>query len=328
MTAIANYASDKGFVINEEGIRKINDILVRRGQNLQISSMPVYKIRRSDFFSYETSDIQDLLKEENSQTQKIEMLTVEMTSGDEISVYLKFEQDTQLKVSGTDRDKVFLIFSDLKQYLQSDINSTVGSSTLQNIFSLQNFILIFFIMMITWITFVDIRYQSISRRNDEKYNEAYKAYSTQVAEYEKSLEEKKMEEQKASDEAISTAIASNSTDEKLNFVIQQYQSKPSQEIDDPNYPDFPETESSESWFDQMFSRISFLAIIGLTLTLLWLGAKWVSRLFFSRNLFLIGKEIGRNARRNSIKDKILWGIVIAFVVGILSSIAVLIMFQN
>ena len=71
-----------------------------------------------------------------------------------------------------------------------------------------------------------------------------------------------------------------------------------------------------------FERITFLPSLWIGLTVIY-SIVWLVRRTHMRNLFLVGKEIEQNAKAATLRDKILWGIVITFIVGILSSIVVI-----
>ena len=84
----------------------------------------VYKVRRNDALQYTTSNIDDILREDNSATQKITALTVASSPTDSLKITLDFdvESPTELQIEGEDRNAVFVLFSDVKNYLQAEIN--------------------------------------------------------------------------------------------------------------------------------------------------------------------------------------------------------------
>jgi hypothetical protein len=52
-----------GYILDEEKIRKLNEILVTRGSQIHSDCKPTFKIYKSDTFSYTTDDLQKILSE-------------------------------------------------------------------------------------------------------------------------------------------------------------------------------------------------------------------------------------------------------------------------
>ena len=57
MGAFVNHTFTKGFILDEERIRKINELLSSRGITVNPICTPIYKVYREDTFSYITNDI-------------------------------------------------------------------------------------------------------------------------------------------------------------------------------------------------------------------------------------------------------------------------------
>jgi len=112
----------KGYILDEERIRKLNEILVTRGAQIHADCKPTFKIYKADTFSYTTDDLQKILNENNADWERIERLTVFMKQDDDFYLILDFgSETTKLHIEGKDRDIVFLIFSELKQYIANEI---------------------------------------------------------------------------------------------------------------------------------------------------------------------------------------------------------------
>jgi hypothetical protein len=123
MAAFVKHRFRKGFLLDEERIRKINAILNERLASLETSTQPSYKVYRADAFSYTTSDVADVVHEENSDWQKITRITVSAASDDKLRLALDFhESGSGLEIEGEDRDFVYLIFSDLREYISNEVN--------------------------------------------------------------------------------------------------------------------------------------------------------------------------------------------------------------
>jgi hypothetical protein len=120
--AFIKHEFKKGFLLNEERLRKIHEILRKRLTGIEGPPEPVYKVYRADSFTYTTSVIEDVLNEENSEWQRIERLNVSIRSNEKFKLDLDFRDRTVVHIEGEDRDLVFLVFSDLRQYLSNEVN--------------------------------------------------------------------------------------------------------------------------------------------------------------------------------------------------------------
>lgn len=119
MAAKLNHTFDKGFLLNEEHLRKIKDIISNRVDETSIK----YNVSREDSFLFKTDKIEDIIKENNLKREKIKEIT--LTSIDEnadIDLKINFELDgVKLSITGADRDTVFLLASELKNYISSEV---------------------------------------------------------------------------------------------------------------------------------------------------------------------------------------------------------------
>ena len=112
----------KGYILDEERIRKLNEILVTRAGQIHPDCKPTFKIYKADTFSYTTDDLQKILSENNADWEKIERFTIFMKYEDDFYLNLDFGNEvTKLHIEGKERDVVFLIFSELKQYIGNEI---------------------------------------------------------------------------------------------------------------------------------------------------------------------------------------------------------------
>ena len=125
MSAFVDYTFDKGFILDEERIRKLNDILLTRGQQLAGNCKPMYKVYRADTFTYTTEDLRQILSEDNADWQRVVRLAVSLKQDDDFMLDLDFDGNddkTKLHIEGSDRDFVFVFFSELRQYISNEIS--------------------------------------------------------------------------------------------------------------------------------------------------------------------------------------------------------------
>lgn len=123
MRAFVEHQFSKGFILDEERIRKLNEILIKRGEEFSPDVSPTYEVIRADSIKYETKDVQEIINETNAEYQKINELRVVMGEQKDFDLNLIFNDDgkTDLTISGSDRDRVFLLFSDLREYIDNEV---------------------------------------------------------------------------------------------------------------------------------------------------------------------------------------------------------------
>jgi len=116
--AHVKYESDKGFLFDEEKLRKINDIISKR-----ISNTLEFFIFREDSYSYKTTNLEDIINEDNLKWARINEIDINVENED-FDLSLEFnEKGTLLQINGSNRDDVFLLFSELKEYLSNEVCS-------------------------------------------------------------------------------------------------------------------------------------------------------------------------------------------------------------
>jgi hypothetical protein len=81
-----------------------------------------YKVFRGDSFSYETVNVDDVVAEDNSDWRRITRLEILAAHAGVFSFKQSFGKDgVTLEISGDDRDAVFLLFSDIREYTVNEV---------------------------------------------------------------------------------------------------------------------------------------------------------------------------------------------------------------
>jgi hypothetical protein len=109
---MAAYVEEKfelGFILDEAKLRKIADVIESRTSRNSL----LYKVFRGDSYSYETIELGDVIQEDND---------IKMIDSSDLDFSLVFSRDgLSISITGEDRDSVFLLYSDLKEYIKNQV---------------------------------------------------------------------------------------------------------------------------------------------------------------------------------------------------------------
>ena len=246
------------YILSEENLIKINEIIRSRLKSKNKNIKPEYVIYRNDNFFYTTKNIKEIIKEENTKLQKIKMIHILIDSLNFLNFKLSFDEfDTIIEIEGDDRDFVFLLLTDLKQYLSSEVNIL---RRLRNEFLSKNWFLIVSLLMLIGLI--------------------YSIY----------------DDLKISKDIIEQITKNKNINEKLNFIIRTNRL----------LRDFP---------------LGLFAIYFLIFPAL-IFIRTIFRHFFPANIFLFGKEKESFEKMTKLREKILWGIIIAFTISVITGLIV------
>lgn len=122
MGANVEHDFQKGFLLGEEQLRRLHDIVQRRAKAIDPNFEVNYRVSRGDSYSYITNSVQDVVNEDNEDWRAISSLDVIVFSQDSFDFKLNFsKRGISLRISGDDRDSVFLLFSDLREYIGNEV---------------------------------------------------------------------------------------------------------------------------------------------------------------------------------------------------------------
>ena len=273
MSAFAQHKFVGTALIDEERLRKISDIISKRFQAADVQDEINYTIYRTDGLYYVTPNLDDILKEDNSSWQKISRVLIQNKVKGEISLEVNITRsDISLDIQGEDRDFVFLIFSDLREYISHEVISK-GMPQRLSIFVPG------IIAACIGSAFVMLLLSNSNVYKDPNMTEQF-----------------------------TTALQSNDVNKKLDYLITSL-SKP-KESDKP----IPTT-----------TAISVSLGAGALILLVITGMLFIPNPANSgtkslgNNAFLIGKEIEQFRNRREFRSKIIWVVIVGFIVSLLSS---------
>jgi len=253
MGAYVNKYYSEGFLLKEESLLKIEDIIKRRMSSLEEFSIS-YVVYRSDDYFVTYTDVSDVLSEENSKRNAIKSLRIVFKTNDTKGrLDLDQEEKSLIRLESEDRDLAFLLASDLKDYLKNEV-FIFGKNRLGEIS--QSRILAPFGMALGLLIGLFVFSLEIPHRD------------------------------------VSSAIASHSLENKIDFLLSREREIPS--LSTLMYP------------------VITLMIVGL----LFPFFLSIFNLMSLRNTFYFGKEIETYDKKKSLREKVIWGVLVSLVVAV------------
>lgn len=260
MKAHIETSLDKGFLLGEEHLIKLSDIIQKRLTSDNVEGSILYKIFRVDGALFETESHDSVTSEENSTRNAIKRLEVSVQS-DSLALKISFDpsESIELSVEASNKDIAYLMFSDVKDYLSSEVCSFRSFSFEKALSSRVVFPLFGMVIPLAALTML--------MHNPSE--EAYKA-----------------------------ALATENIPEKINFLIERNSQQSSPAV-------------LKIMIGVMFAGLILPFTLGMGLDKT-----------FPRHVFYWGKAAGKYDRFVRIREKVIWGVIIAFVIGILSTVFV------
>ncbi len=249
----------RGFFLTEEALIKLDDIIRKRLLTADPEAKLQFKVFRADGMLVEFDNPSAVAGEENSSRNAIKRVEV-LSSGTAYKLSLKFDpkDNTDLAIEANDRDLAYLLASDIKDYINSEVLK-FRSFSFDSALNSRN---VFPFLMLPFLYF------SLSG-----IKESPKA------------------------EMVAAVLASTDIQAKLNLLIESRMGQ------DPG---------PIKW--------SIVVMIAVLAVLFFLGS--ILDKAYPRNVFYWGKLAQAYDQLLKLREKVVWSIVIAFVIGIASTIAV------
>lgn len=271
------------FLLNEVSLRRIEQILKNRLGTLQHVEAVTYKVYRVDGVIYETPTIQKIIEEGNFEWQKIKEIVISVETSYRSEA--RFSLQIDFDYNGATM-KAQGQDEDLVRLISNELEQYI-SNEVCILRGLPDITLIFAgllgILLIVSMTWFVLFLVSMSKNPQQTVNPLPEA---------KDL------------------LKTNDMNEKLNYLISIQLRKDSSSI--------PLSSPTGRVILGGIS-LSFFLIVGLFSSN---GIKKVLEPMFPINVFLFGKEIDRFKRAKKLRQNMFWGVVIAFIVGVVSSLVV------
>jgi len=143
MAANVEYVFNKYFELDEEKLRRIHAIIKKRVNEKNQSDIE-FLVKRIDNLVFITKNIDDIINETNDSTSKIQSIFISIKNDEQdLQVELSHRDGAALSLSGEDRDNVFLLSSELKEYISKEVANKRSLSWLQSRFILPFTMVIF-----------------------------------------------------------------------------------------------------------------------------------------------------------------------------------------
>jgi uncharacterized membrane protein len=249
----------RGFLLTEEALIKLDDIIRKRLLAADPQAAIQFKVFRADGMLVEFDNPSAVAAEENSSRNAIRRVEI-LSAGTAYKLSLKFDpkDNTDLAIEANDRDLAYLLASDIKDYINSEVLKfrTFGFDSAMSSKNIFPFLMLPFL----FITVSNIK-------------------------------------ETPNAETVAQVLASNDVQAKLNLLIESRLGQ------DPG---------PLKWY--------LVALVALLVILFFLGSLLDKA--YPRNIFYWGKLAQAYDRLLGLREKVVWGIVIAFVIGIASTVAV------
>ena len=125
MPAVIKEDFEKSFLLKEENIRRIHDIIKKRLNEKEEKDKLYFRVTRKDHLTYTEKDIGIILNESNSNSDKIEKIDFFVNNGkrqwNDFQLTFDKKDGIQFYFEHEDRDLAYLLYSDLKSYINSDV---------------------------------------------------------------------------------------------------------------------------------------------------------------------------------------------------------------
>ncbi|HAN6713169.1 hypothetical protein AWP63_22445 [Escherichia coli] len=155
MAANVEFDFPNYFEVDEEKLRRIHSIIKKRLPEKNKETIE-FIIKKSDNFIYHTKNIIDIINEPNDSTSKINSIKINYNSENmDIAVLLSNKTGASINVSGENRDDVFLLSSELKEYISKEVANITKMKWMQAR-TISSIIMLLLVGYITYI-FSDIK---------------------------------------------------------------------------------------------------------------------------------------------------------------------------
>ena len=296
------------FRADAESLRDLDSIIKQDSSEINPAYSISYEVHRKDSLRFETADVEELIKERNGNETRIERVRIKV--GAESSPKLEFKVifADHLRIEGEcdDRAKLVLLASDVRTLVRERMKSrSLSNST--RVFAASVAALIAVVGYLAFSVFMSAHY---TQNANDALNRYYQIGNRQALAYATT-------EQQLLDK-YSGIVYNNNITSGISFLVQSQVSQIRHDIAASNGAGNSPPSPANPWW--LYSIPIFLGL-GSACAALVLGVSYIIYPT-SKAIFIIGDEIRRQARLAIIRERLIWGIGVTFLLGVASAIVV------
>jgi len=311
MTGHINELIENRFVVDADTLRELDSLIRLHRDDIDPNAAVRYSILRADSYRYDTEDVEDVLRERNG--SKTRIVSIKLTARESRVFNLDVDLAAKIRLRGNcaERAKLLALVADIRGLM---IDRIIRGRRWGKKAIVQALAAVF--LLVGYFGFQEIQTSytnQINAQNVAAYYEATAVYARQLSSADTS--ERALLSQLA--QAESTAARGDVSGE-INFLVRQQIEQLRQEVvgqEESKAANSSKDISAPLWATSWW----ILAAVACSFGLIGAG---IASVFIPSDgiIFMIGDEIRRQQRRNKIRERIVWGIAVAFIVGIASGI--------
>ncbi len=278
-----------------------------------------YEVQRKDHLSYGTSDLEEVLQERNGLDTKLRSVALVVSHPPALSMTLAFKSDEglRLEAEGADRARVALLASDIRALARERMRGR-GSGQKGAAFKYG------FPVAVGLVTAVVLIYLA-SWYSSQAAEDAEREYKRAVETYQGESVNAHGPELAPLDEAlreIDRVLVDGTLEQKVDVLVREARRQANEArriFGEPAFrSDYPEYPEADTWIGKVGPALLLVPPAVGVLTYVLLN----SLVLRPERVFLIGAEVERRATLDRRRDRVIWTVGVAFVVGVASGLAV------
>jgi len=299
------------FVIDGETLRDLDALIRRYRDDIDGTAEVGYFVHRVDGFEYATDEIEDVLRERNGAQTRIDSIRAEIRGSNVIRFRIYFAEEIDIRGGCEDRAKLLALVTDVRALVRDRIikgrrwkrNTVIGWA------AVACFLIGYFGFQIFQNTYTG----QVEARRQQAYVERSEPYTKQLAAANPSSQVLGEQVDQAK-----KALAQGDLRAEVSFLVQQQIEQLRQQIieqQEQAVAKYPYGIVAPWWASNWWAAVA----VGVIASLFAAGIVYFL-LPALGTTFMIGDEIVRQRRRSGRREKIIWGVGVAFIVGIASGI--------
>ena len=296
------------FRADAENLRDLDSIIKQRSSEINPAYSINYEVNRKDSLRFETADVEELIKERNGIETRIERVKIKIEADTSPKLEFNVIFDDYLRIEGEcdDRAKLVLLATDVRTL----VRERMRNRSLRNGTRITAAGVAALVAVVGYLAFSVFMTSHYTQTANDALNRYYQIGSQQ------SLDHARAEQQFL--DKYDGISRSNDIKSELSFLVQSQIRQIQSDIETSRSTgNAPPTPANPWWLYSVYILLG----IGSTCAALILAVSYIIYPT-SKATFVIGDEIKRQARLAVIRERLIWGIGVTFLLGIASAIVV------